>query len=129
LLGVSDRVHVLRGDLLQPLPGKFDVIVANLPYLPEADRPLYPDLAGEPDEALFAPGDGLGLYRRLLRTVEQRLDAGGAVVVQLHRRVLVAERAELVALRAMLDELRVNAPERRAWPRRHHRAPAFAAAA
>ena len=29
--GLADRVHVRRGDLLAPLPGRFDVVVANLP--------------------------------------------------------------------------------------------------
>jgi release factor glutamine methyltransferase len=111
-LGVCDRVHVRKGDLLEPLPGAFDVIVANLPYLPDADRPRYADLADEPSEALFAPGDGLGLYRRLLRDAERRLRPGGAVVIQLHRRVLVAEHGEIAGLRATLGDLVPDPPGR-----------------
>ena len=84
------------------VPGK---VVANLPYLPEADRLCYPDLADEPDEALYTWGDGLGLYRRLLRSAEDRLCAGGAVMFQLHRRVHVVERAELAAVRSRLEDL------------------------
>jgi release factor glutamine methyltransferase len=103
--GVADRVHVVKGDLLEPLPSDLDLIVANLPYLPEADRSRYPDLAAEPDKALYTSGDGLGLYRRLLGSAEGRLRAGGAVMFQLHRRVHVAERAELAALRSRLDDL------------------------
>lgn len=111
--GVGDRVHVVKGDLLEPLPSDLDLIVANLPYLPEADRLRYPDLTGEPDEALFAAGDGLGLYRLLLRSAETRLNERGAAMIQLHRRLLVAERPELRALRAGLDEP-VHEPFRRA---------------
>ena len=37
-LGVADRVHVLHGDLLDPLPAPVDLIVANLPYLPESEH-------------------------------------------------------------------------------------------
>lgn len=103
--GAADRVHVVKGDLLEPLPADLDLIVANLPYLPAADRLRYPDLTAEPDEALFAPGDGLGLYRRLLRSAEERLNAAGAAMIQLHRRLFVAEHAELAALRARLDDL------------------------
>jgi release factor glutamine methyltransferase len=103
--GVADRVHVVKGDLLEPLPSDLDLILANLPYLPEADRFRYHDLATEPDEALFAPGDGLGLYRRLLRSAEEMLHSTGAAMIQLHRRLFVAERAELPALRAALDDL------------------------
>jgi release factor glutamine methyltransferase len=103
--GVADRVHVVKGDLLEPLPSDLDLILANLPYLPETDRFRYRDLATEPDEALFAPGDGLGLYRRLLRSAEEMLHSTGAAMIQLHRRLFVAERAELPALRAALDDL------------------------
>ena len=103
--GVGDRVHVVRGELLEPLPGELDLILANLPYLPAADRSRYGDLATEPDEALFAPGDGLGLYRRLLRSAEQRLRDGGVVMLQLHRQVFAVERADLAAFAAGLGEL------------------------
>ncbi len=103
--GVSDRVHVIRGDLLASAPGELDLIVANLPYLPRRDRDRYPDLGADPEDAVFAAGDGLGLYRRLLCAAEERLSASGAIVIQLHRRVVVAERDELAALRARLGEL------------------------
>src|SRR5262245_24364311 len=103
--GVADRVHVVKGDLLEPLPSDLDLIVANLPYLPEADRLRHPELADEPDEALYTWGDGLGLYRRLLRSAEERLCGDGAVVFQLHRRVQVVERVELEAVRSRLEDL------------------------
>jgi release factor glutamine methyltransferase len=99
--GVADRVHVVKGDLLDPLPADLDLIVANLPYLPVADRPRYPDLTAEPDGALFAPGDGLGLYRRLVTAAATALTPGGALVLQLYGRVVATERDEL----AELDEL------------------------
>jgi release factor glutamine methyltransferase len=112
-LGVGDRVHVVRGDLLERVPGELDLIAANLPYLPSADRASYPELAGEPDEAVFAGGDGLGPYRRLLGAAEERLAPDGAVAIQLHRRVLVAERDELPALRAALSALGGERPRER----------------
>ena len=101
-LCVADRVHVVRGDLLEPIPGDLDLLVANLPYLPWRDRDRYPDLAAEPEDAVFAGGDGLGLYRRLLSLAENKLTASGAVVIQLHRQVLVAERDQVLALRESL---------------------------
>jgi release factor glutamine methyltransferase len=96
--GVADRVHAVRGDLLDPLPGGLDLIVANLPYLPRGDA--RPELAGEPEQAVYADGDGLGLYRRLLDEAAAKLRPDGAVVLQLHRRVHVLERDALVNLRA-----------------------------
>jgi HemK-like putative methylase len=103
--GVADRVHVVKGDLLEPLPGQLDMIVANLPYLPAADRWRHPELAAEPEAALYAAGDGLGLYRRLFRSAEGRLRDDGVVMIQLHRRVLSFERAELATMGATLGEL------------------------
>jgi release factor glutamine methyltransferase len=103
--GVSDRMHPVRGDLLVPVPGELDLIVANLPYLPFNDRESYPELDDEPAAAVFAAGDGLGPYRRLLAAANEKLRTGGAVVIQLHRRVLLTERDGVARLQAMLPEL------------------------
>ena len=101
--GLADRVTVRHGDLLDPVPGPIDLVVANLPYLPAADVGDYPDLAGEPVSAVFAPGDGLDPYRRLLAACLERLDDDGAVIIQLHREVLAAKLTELPSLQASLD--------------------------
>ena len=102
--GLEDRVAVRCGDLLEPVTGAVDLVVANLPYLPAAEAALHPDLAAEPDGAVFAPGDGLDPYRRLLEACADRLSPDGAVALQLHRRVLTATRPQLPILRARLDQ-------------------------
>jgi release factor glutamine methyltransferase len=101
--GLGGRVRVRQGDLLAPVHGPIDVIVANLPYLPEADAEAHPDLAGEPQAAVFAPGDGLDPYRRLLTASAERLTRDGHLIVQLHRQLLVATAARLGDLRTRLD--------------------------
>jgi HemK-like putative methylase len=101
--GLGDRVTVRHGDLLEPVPGEIDLVVANLPYLPAADVERYPDLACEPAAAVFAAGDGLEPYRRLLASCAERLDDEAAIVIQLHRCVLEATGAELPRLRARLE--------------------------
>ena len=101
--GLCDRVTVSHGDLLDPVPGEIDLVVANLPYLPTADADRYPDLAGEPAAAVFAPGDGLEPYRRLLASCAERRDDDAAVLIQLRGRVLEAAGAELPALRTRLE--------------------------
>lgn len=100
-LGLAGRVHVRRGDLLEPVPGPLDVIAANLPYLAAATAASHPDLRSEPFDAVFAPGDGLGPYRRLAAAAAAQLSPGGALVLQLYGRIVAAERDEL----AGLDEL------------------------
>jgi release factor glutamine methyltransferase len=104
--GLEDRIAVRLGDLLDPVPGTVDLVVANLPYLPAGEARLFPELAGDPAEAVFASGDGLGPYRRLIDACAQRLRAGGAVAIQLHRRVLTARRDELGLIRAELSAAR-----------------------
>jgi release factor glutamine methyltransferase len=99
-LGLSGRVFVRRGDLLDPVPGPLDLIVANLPYLPAREAALHPDLGGEPFAAVFAAGDGLGHYRRLLEAAEEKLTPGGALLLQLRGDVVAASREELARLRA-----------------------------
>src|SRR3989441_9633200 len=57
LHGVEDRVHVVQGDLLEPLTEPVDLVVANLPYLP-ASKPD-PRYENGPPEAVHARGAGL----------------------------------------------------------------------
>jgi release factor glutamine methyltransferase len=104
---LEDRVVVRRGDLLDPVPGSLDVIVANLPYLAASTASDHPDLEREPFPAVFAPGDGLEVYRRLLDTASARLVEDGFVLLQLHRRIVGASRTELPVLRAALDRPRL----------------------
>src|SRR6186997_1394789 len=87
-LGLAGRVRVRRGDLLEPVPGPLDVIVANLPYLAAATAASHPDLRAEPFDAVFASGDGLDPYRRLVTGAATQLRAGGALVLQLYGRVV-----------------------------------------
>jgi release factor glutamine methyltransferase len=104
--GVDDRVHVLEGDLLEPLPLPMDVVVANLPYLPDSLHDARYD--GEPADAIYAPGDGLGPYRRLLNACrEGRLvTPGGRVVIQYHQEPFAADCWQLEDLRAELEQRR-----------------------
>jgi release factor glutamine methyltransferase len=106
LYGVADRVRVVQGDLLDSIPGDLDLIVANLPYLPASrhGEGRYADLRAEPVAAVFAPGDGLGPYRRLLRASDERLAQQGGIVLQYRGAVFEASRVELPGLLIELEE-------------------------
>ncbi len=59
-------VEFRHGDLLAGVAGPVDAVVSNPPYVREGER-LPPDVAAhEPHLALFAPGDGLEVVRRLV---------------------------------------------------------------
>ncbi len=63
---IEQRVHLLHGDLLSPLPEPVDVLTANLPYVGTDERDLLaPDVrAYEPHLALFSGTQGLDLLER-----------------------------------------------------------------
>jgi release factor glutamine methyltransferase len=100
--GLEARVFVRHGDLLDPVPGLLDMVVANLPYIPAATAAQHPDLQAEPLAAVFAPGDGLDSYRRLVDAATTRLAASGGLLLQLYGRLVVASRVDLPALKAKL---------------------------
>jgi len=102
--GVADRVHAVQGNLLDPVPGQMDVVAANLPYLPDSLHDARYDT--EPADAVYASGDGLDPYRRLLNACHdgKLVTPGGVVVIQFHREALAANCWELEDLRAQLEE-------------------------
>jgi release factor glutamine methyltransferase len=99
--GVAEQVHVLHRDLLDGVPGALDLVVANLPYLP--DRIHLPEYDDEPVAAVYAPGDGLWYYRRLVDAAEVRLRPEGSLLIQFRAQVLEARRDELSSLRDRLE--------------------------
>jgi release factor glutamine methyltransferase len=81
--GVEGRVAFVRGDLLSWLGQPVEMIVANLPYLTDAQT----DDAGlraEPRGALAGGGDdGFALYRALIPQVPARLTPGRAFAFEI----------------------------------------------
>ena len=77
-LGVSDRLTLVRSDLLTEVPeGRFDAILSNPPYIPTADLAgLSPEVGHEPCIALDGGEDGLVFYRRLLSLGDLLADGG-----------------------------------------------------
>ncbi len=71
-------------DLAAALPGPFDLIVANLPYVPTgwlAD--LGPEIDREPRTALDGGEDGLDLVRRLIADLRRILVPGGNALLEI----------------------------------------------
>jgi release factor glutamine methyltransferase len=84
-LGLADRIRFVRGDALGPVAGGcFELVVSNPPYLAEAQRErLAPELAHEPQVALFAGADGLAMLRRLAAGVGEVLTPAGAAAFEI----------------------------------------------
>lgn len=83
--GMADRITFLVGNYCQPLAGKFDVIVANPPYIPTADIAGLADDVRLYDPLLALDGgvDGLVAYRRLLGSAKTVLNTEGRVFFEI----------------------------------------------
>lgn len=85
----ADRLEIrnvafYESDLFFGLAGAFDGIVANLPYVPEADRAtLTREVMHDPALALFSGEDGLDLIRRFVPEAFERLNPGGWVAMEI----------------------------------------------
>jgi release factor glutamine methyltransferase len=80
--GLSERVTLYQGHLLEPLPGKVNVIAANLPYVPPGEAS--PEVATwEPNVAVLGGGDdGTALIREFLAAAPDYLLPSGAIVME-----------------------------------------------
>ncbi len=82
------NVYLAAGDLFQPLPaalvGEVDLVVANPPYVSEADFEHLPaDVKREPKVALVAGPSGLEIIERIGATVAEWLRPGGVVAIEI----------------------------------------------
>lgn len=65
-LGITN-ITLVRSDLFSSISGTFDLIVANLPYVPEGEAAeMARELRHDPALALFSGADGLDLLRRFV---------------------------------------------------------------
>jgi release factor glutamine methyltransferase len=81
--GVLDRVHMLQADLTAPLCGQFDLICANLPYIPSGRLRDLKVGRREPKLALDGGPEGMGAIRRLLATAPFLMKSKGRILVEI----------------------------------------------
>ena len=82
-------IRFVCSDLFSALAGeRFDLVAANLPYVPETDRAaLTPEVRDhEPGLALFAGADGFDLLDRAGREAAAHLGSGGKAIFELDPR-------------------------------------------
>ena len=75
------EVTVQQSNLLEDVPGIFDIIVANLPYV-DTTWKRSPETNHEPALALFADDKGMAIIKRLLDQVRIRLKVGGLLLLE-----------------------------------------------
>ena len=82
MYNVEQRLSFVQSDLITPYE-KFNLIAANLPYIPSAILSSLPVSHHEPLMALNGGTDGLLLIRRLLQQSHKRLAPGGLLLIEI----------------------------------------------
>lgn len=84
-LGLGDRASFLVGNWTAAIGKKFDLVLANPPYIPTGDLTgLMVEVAGhEPVHSLDGGADGLAAYRVILADLPRLLAADGVAVLEL----------------------------------------------
>lgn len=84
-LGLAARARFQLGDWLSGIASRFDVVVANPPYIETAAIALLPvDVRGhDPHMALDGGADGLAAIRSILSDLDRVLAPGGAAFVEI----------------------------------------------
>jgi len=80
---VDDRITFIENNLLAGLETPFDLILANLPYIPTGTLEGLPVYAKEPTIALDGGPDGLDLIRGLLAQAPPLLRSGGLMLLEI----------------------------------------------
>ncbi len=80
---VSGRMACYQGDLTHPLAGRFDLICANLPYIPSQTLKGLAVSRSEPDLALNGGMDGMDVIRRLLQDAPRLIASGGLILLEI----------------------------------------------
>jgi release factor glutamine methyltransferase len=96
-LGLSARTEFRHGDWADGVEERFDLVLANPPYIATAEALPAEVRAFEPARALFAGTDGLDDYRRIAPALPRLLLPGGVACIEIGATQAAAVRAMLEA--------------------------------
>src|ERR1700738_2237223 len=83
-LGLSERVRFSKNSLLENFDERFDIIVANLPYVPMQDRQsLSREVLHDPEAALFGGERGDELVGQLIEQAPEHLQPNGLLALEI----------------------------------------------
>ncbi len=83
-LRLSERVRFQKIDLLENLSERFELIVANLPYISVQERHLLArEVLHDPEVALFGGPSGDELVRKLIEQAPAHLEPGGLLALEI----------------------------------------------
>ncbi|MFC2033822.1 peptide chain release factor N(5)-glutamine methyltransferase [Chloroflexota bacterium] len=81
--GVADKICLLEGDMLDPLPETVDLIIANLPYVKQSELSSINTIGFEPSLAFDGGPDGLGAIYKLCNQISGNLNQKGYIILEI----------------------------------------------
>ncbi len=85
---LQERVKLVHSDGLSALPGPFDLILCNPPYVCEASMDaLPPEYLAEPALALAGGTDGMDFVRQLFKDAPSRMNENAVLVLEIGNEV------------------------------------------
>lgn len=81
---LQDRITLVQSDGLSALPGPFDLIVCNPPYVCQASMDALPaEYRAEPELALAGGLDGMDFVRQLFQVAPSRMSENAVLVLEI----------------------------------------------
>lgn len=85
---LQERVRVVHSDGLSALPGPFDLILCNPPYVCQASMDALPaEFRAEPELALAGGTDGMDFVRQLFKDAPARMNEQAVLVLEIGNEV------------------------------------------
>jgi ribosomal protein L3 glutamine methyltransferase len=82
--GLADRIRLVQSDGLAALPGPYDLVLCNPPYVNAQSMAALPaEYRAEPQVALAGGADGMDFIRGLLRDAPSRMKEGAVLVLEI----------------------------------------------
>ena len=86
--GLQERITLVESDGLAQLPGPFDLILCNPPYVCQASMDALPlEYRAEPELALAGGTDGMDFVRQLFRDAPSRMSEDAVLVLEIGNEV------------------------------------------
>jgi ribosomal protein L3 glutamine methyltransferase len=82
--GLQNRVTLVKSDGLAQVPGPFDLILCNPPYVCQASMDALPlEYRAEPELALAGGQDGMDFVRQLFKDAPSRMNTNAVLVLEI----------------------------------------------
>ena len=82
--GLQERIALVQSDALEALPGPWDLVLCNPPYVnAQSMLALPPEYRTEPELALAGGSDGMDFIRRLVRELPDKISEDGVLLLEI----------------------------------------------